>query len=524
MKTLLHWFWPSVAELEDSTEERQFLVRCLGVSLVLHLITAWFSVGYHFADEQFQILEFISYKLGVAPAANLATEFREQMRPWMQPAIYWSIVQVLKKIGIENPFHWAFAFRVFTGLLGWLGLWTLALASRSWFPDLRARRFVMAAMTWMWFLPALHIRPSSESMGASAFLLGFGWACLKLRKRGEGWAWALAGALFGLSFEARFQMGLMILGFYAWLLVFGRGELGSRKELVKAIGFCTLGLGTVIGLGRIADFWGYGVWVFTPYNYFSYNLIRGEISQYGNAPWWDVFRMSFTESWPFLGLGVAICSIVAWIRHPKHPLTWSQVPFFLAHEWIGHKELRFFFPIAAAAPLLVTLCFYSGRTSQWIRIPESLWKWLRWPWDFLLLNNGVALLVLAMLPVSRTILFYEGIYQRIPSGPEKTEFFYYPRDPFHILGNPIYFYPSQHLDSKEVRSFQDLAGSIPGRTKTFWLAYLGFEVPAEVRQLLPLCRKEYQSLPGISKKVNFGNWLERANAWSLYKCDPNEST
>ena len=47
--------------------------------------SAWFNRGFLSYDEHFQILEFAWYKLGRAPAETLAWEFREQMRPGLQP-------------------------------------------------------------------------------------------------------------------------------------------------------------------------------------------------------------------------------------------------------------------------------------------------------------------------------------------------------------------------------------------------------------------------------------------------------
>jgi len=39
---------------------------------VLYVLTAWFSVGYHSADEHFQIIAFAQWELGELPLEHLA--------------------------------------------------------------------------------------------------------------------------------------------------------------------------------------------------------------------------------------------------------------------------------------------------------------------------------------------------------------------------------------------------------------------------------------------------------------------
>ena len=152
---------------------KKFLKRWMAVSLALHLVTAYFSVGYHSADEYFQILEFLNFKLGGTPLSDLAVEFGERMRPWTQPFIYWCLVKVWQALGIDSPFTWATSFRLLTSLIGWLSLLALAWRAREWFSkNERAWRFCVRAAALLWFLPALHARPSSESLAGSAFLIG----------------------------------------------------------------------------------------------------------------------------------------------------------------------------------------------------------------------------------------------------------------------------------------------------------------------------------------------------------------
>ncbi len=73
----------------DSPDWTRWFLGWLSMSLILHLICTYFSVGYHSIDEYFQILEFLNFKLGQSPESALPVEFAERMRPWLQPAFYY---------------------------------------------------------------------------------------------------------------------------------------------------------------------------------------------------------------------------------------------------------------------------------------------------------------------------------------------------------------------------------------------------------------------------------------------------
>ncbi len=515
--------------LKDEPQWKAFLFRWLSLSLVLHLITSIFSIGHHSADEYFQILEFLSFKLGNTPAHHLPTEFREQMRPWMQPGIYWCMTRIWQFFGVYNPFTWATSFRMFSGLIGWLSAVGLALCSRFWFADMKARKLAVISLALIWFFPVLHVRPSSENLAGSTFLLALCLADLTSRQKHDqkswtqSWApaWFAVGGLLGLSFEFRFQMGFMIAGIFAWILIYlWRSHIIPLRSLVAL----SLGSTLIFLLGRWVDSWGYGHWVLSPYNYFSFNLIRGEVSKYGTAPWWDVFRMSATETWPVLGLILAVATAIAWFRHPRHILTWSQVPFFLVHEFIAHKELRFFFPIALAGPILLTLSLYSSPNQRLLSLegskyPKGLIRLARWTWNFFLVNNIAALIGAMFMPFARTVQFYQGLYQIIPPLTRTFDLYTLDRDPYILLGNPVFFYRPTELRVHKFTSYPEFQEIVKAQEGPIWLFDTRFHLPVEAESLLPICHPVYQTFPPFVEKMNWGNWLERTLTWSLYRCE-----
>ena len=502
-KALFQYFFP--------TENTLFLKRWLGVSLLFHLLAAFCSIGYQAADEQFQILEFLSYKLGQVPVKDLAVEFPERMRPWIQPGIYFLLTKVFQTLGVATPPFLAMAFRVFTGVLGWMSAVALAECSLLWFSDKRTQRFAILTAALIWYFPVLHVRPSSESLGGSAFVLGL---CLlfhswKTRKNNV-WIWLLGGGLLGLGFEARFQIGLMIFGAALWFLIVAK--LPLRKFLIVGGGFLLVFL-----VGRLVDRWGYGDWNFSPWNYFTYNILRGEVSRYGQAPWWDIFRMSITESWPILGIGMAFCAVVAWIRHPLHLLTWASVPFFIIHECIAHKEYRFFFPIASLGPVLLILSLVSSKT---LRLPSFPKK--GWPRPvaavfvgFLILNNTVGLFALSTVALSRTIQYQEAVFHYRPQDSANFRLYTQNRDPFEILGTPTHFYRPADLEVLRFQRPEELTQV----NRPFWLFDPHFTLDAQTKQMLPFCHQLFRTVPEWVQYLNWNHWLDRTNVWALYRCD-----
>ncbi len=505
-----------IAAPRTDAEFRRFVWRWMGCSLALHLLAAYFSMGYQSADEQFQILEFLGYWLGKTPVAELAVEYRERIRPWLQPGIYWVITKALDRVGVENPFQLVFAFRVFSALVGWLSLVGLAFLSGHWFRGPRARKLAVLGLALLFYFPVLHARPSSENLAGSVFLLGLEVILLLAyaRDRKVTWLQALAsGLLFGMSFEFRFQAGILIAGFFAWLLV-------VRKERLATLVWIALGVALMIGLGRAADRIAYGEWVLSPVRYFEYNLVRGEVARFGRSPWWDIFRMAFTETWPPLGLVLSACFVVSWIRHPRHPLTWCMVPFFLVHIGISHKELRFFYPIAASGGVLLALCFYSEKTGELILLPKALWAWfLRGAWTLLVFENCVAVLCLSVVPFARNIQFQEGIYDLMERERMGTlEILTRDRDPFEYLGSYLHFYRHAGITVTRVATVEDVSRRLSFASRPLYLFETSAELPPGNELLARSCQPVIRTLPQWIRILNFNDWLKRVNVWTLYRC------
>lgn len=345
----------------------------LAFALAVTCITAIGSAAYFHIDEHYQVLEPAFYKLGYTDAWTLPFEFPARMRPWLQPAIYVGVGRVLRAAGVRDVFHLAIAFRLVTGLASWASLALFVETTLRWLPTREERRLHVRVATMLGFLPYLFVRTSSETLAMAAFTAAFAIALRgatpledrRWRVPASGARMLAAGALLGFAFEARFQSAFLSLGLVAWLLAIGRVPL-ARLAAASAGGVAAL------GVGALADRWGYGAWTFPAWTYLRTNLVEGVAALFGAEP-------PFAYAWllpanVFFPIVVAllVVAVVAWIRHPRHPVTWATLPFFLVHNLLSHKEERFLFPMAILATAFVVMALgpSSGRP---LRI--AAWGW-----------------------------------------------------------------------------------------------------------------------------------------------------
>jgi hypothetical protein len=131
--------------------------------------------------------------------------------------------------------------------------------------------------------------------------------------------------------------------------------------------------------------------VFPFFDYFRINLLENKTADYGTDPFFAYFYLIPANVFAPIALVLLASLLILWIRKPKHVLVWITLPFFVFHCLVGHKEIRFIFPLIPAAILSLNLIFIqNGRlvlpaflqTEFW----RGTWKWLwRYNWCWLIL-------------------------------------------------------------------------------------------------------------------------------------------
>jgi hypothetical protein len=142
------------------------------ISLLIHIITSWFSGGWYQFDEHFQILEYLHFKMGLKDSDILPWEFKHKMRPGFQIYLYWGVTKFLNLFTIESPFFISFILRLLSTLVGWFTLCKITELSFKWFQDKSAQIYIATLSSLLWFFPFIHSRTSSENLSGSLFFLG----------------------------------------------------------------------------------------------------------------------------------------------------------------------------------------------------------------------------------------------------------------------------------------------------------------------------------------------------------------
>lgn len=372
----------------------RLMKKILLISLIFHLVTPFFSEGFLHFDEHYQILEFLGLKLGVTPEASLPWEYQAKMRPWLWPFLYTGITKVLPL----SPFALATLFRYISSLLGFFSLY---LFTKHLQKD-EANKTKILMLHFLFFVPFLHARISAEALGAT--LLSIGVAIYLLYPRQI----FLSGVIIGLASITRYHVGISAIFIFFWLLFI-------KKEKWKELGLFVGGGLTALFLSILIDYWGYGTFVFAPYNYFYENIVNNRAAAWGVTPWWDYFRLIFKHGTPIIGPLLIAVTALFWWKNPKSLLTWITLPFFIVHLLVGHKELRFLFPILPFIPLMFD--FKKGTKA-------------------ILVLNLIFLIPLSFSKAHQSVSFFKNFSDyKIESISLIGDF-----DPFAVANQPMHFY------------------------------------------------------------------------------------
>ncbi len=468
---------------EEDSDFQKKIIFWFSISLVIHLICPYFSFGYWYPDEHFQILEFLGNKLYGTPGEKLAWEYNARMRPWIQ---IWNYYWLVKPFKDANPFFLAFLIRLFTSLLAFVSTIFLTKTVFSFFKNQTQKHYFLIFLTIFWFIPFLHARCSSENFSAALFFI----ALYYFLKRTNLF---FSGLLLGLSFMVRFHIGFFIFPLFVWAIVIGRYN-------IKQILFPILGLFIGISLGILADYYGYGEWVFTPWNFLAENILKDKVSNFGTSPFWGYIPQILINGGGPIGLILLLATFWGWKNYPKNPLTWITIPYFLVHSFIGHKEFRYLTPLFFLSIFYLTL---------WIQTPLD---------EFFQKKTTKALLVINMI----LFIYFTFAPARFGLGLKKT---FYARSseigtlytstlsPYSKFETYDSFYKPKNLNIVENISFDEVSKL----KKEFWF---GSTLSDEIKVLFNKkeCEFKFSSYPKFIMDLNFKK-LWKNKSWAIFKCN-----
>ncbi len=311
-------------------------------ALAVYVCTAWYSTGFHAADEHYQVIAFAAHKLGLQPASPMPWEYSAGIRSAFLPALAWAVFKVARWAGLQDPFLWMFVLRAITALLAWATVVHSTRALSPLFPAKMQRPFRLLSY-FLWFLPFLFARFAGETWSGLFALL----AIVGLMDPGTvKYRYCRTGILFGLAFLCRPPTLALALGAVAWLAMVERIRMAAMVQLC-------LGLAATFMLGIGIDHWFYGKPVFTAWNYLHTGILGHPDHPFQPFAWWYYPAWVLKYAGPPIGaLILTAFGMLLW-KQPKSLLAWCMVPFLLLHLALSHKDLRFFYPLAPLLPLLL---------------------------------------------------------------------------------------------------------------------------------------------------------------------------
>ncbi len=535
---------------------RRFVRRWAIVSLLLILVASWFSYGFYQFDEYYQVTELVSYKLGKTPESELAWEYHQRIRPWLQPGVYYVAARAMMAVGIDNPFTLSFAFRLMSGVCSWGAIVSLMLSAYALFRDDGQRRIAVVLLALLWMIPYQAVRTSSESMSGNFLALGV--AALVLGSSGELTkrrfpisALALAGLSFGLAFEFRYQIAFAVAGTVLWVWLAterknqslplpwgeGPGEGTPRKKRLPGIVRTTwqsklkgalelppfLNVAVVltavaapIALGALVDRWGYGEWTLAPWNYFHVNIVEHKADEFGTDPFYGYLYLFNGGLLAPITLLWTLAAGMTWWRFPRHVVTLTTLPFVLVHSLVAHKEVRFLFPMALiAAPMFVLAFVPAAEESLKPRWLGWFWR-RRWSWGAKLIYgaNLIALVVGCVTARRPGVELQKYIYDHY--GADCHAYLLGKKDPYQNVGVNMYFYRPPGFTYTKLDDYNDLREATARAPEKFLLITDRISLSPEQTAILPDAQLAYRSYPAWFEHFNYLKWLDRSRTFSMY--------
>ncbi len=515
----MRWSRPGVVRLLEESP-----VRLFAISAVLYLAAAMMIRSYLHPDHHFQTLEFANYKVNQTDTAGLPWEFEARMRPWTQPYLYVVMMEGLTAVGITSPFSHDLAMRLLSALLGLVSLVLFATLMFRWLPDVAQRRWLALTLALFWFFPVFNTSTGSENYSAAFMLLGLvslwrfdakysdtGGKQVEPLAPGAEFSYrglTLSGFCFGLMFDLRYQMGIVALAVFLWLLI------RNRTSAARLTAWSMAGLAAVAG-GLGLDAAGYGGLTLTPWNYLRANLLEGKAASFGVEPWYHYF--SELASLP-LGILLIAVALLFWFTRPGNILTWMSLPFFVVHMLLAHKEVRFLTPLA---PLIIAMGVFVIPRTWFLEGRRGIPFVGRVGWHTALFYlfvaiNGGALLGTFLSQMKRESGIQRYIYRHYP---QEFEFYSFGQSPYFAGMMESRFYQPDRVIWHTVESREELELAVQRDSSVlFYHARNDLPRDDEWAWLREHCTLLYQNFGRFVQLFNVTDWLSRTFSRSLHRC------
>ncbi len=464
------------------------------LSIIIHIIAPYTNIGFFAMDEHFQILEPLAYKLDLRDKhINEIWEFGAAMRPWTQVYFYYVIVLFLKSLSINDPFIWIYVIQTLLSVLGFISLFLF-------YRYLIYKKFIQPSIfnTFIYFLFVfnifLHCRTSSENLSITLFIFGIYFFLKNLNyNENKFWLIILSSIFLGFSLLVRYHIIFLMVPFYLWLIIY-------KKSFIQIV-YSSIVILIILIFGLFLDYLGYGKFYNTYYNYYYYNMVIGIFDNFGIEPWWYYISEVVTKFYPPISIFIIIGSILFFFQYPKSFITWICIFYFVIFSYLGHKELRFIFPVLVFSPIFIIFFNNKLLDLKFFKL-SNLFKYTVIFFNFLFFT-------IVIIPAERHVHLYRFIHYNLSD--QNINFFY--EEPYLIDGLKPYFYVSFLPELNKI-SYSE---KINNRYKNLTLITRNFKFYKQIISQNKNCKKIYNSYPEKIISLN-KNWSKRNLNWFIIKC------
>jgi phosphatidylinositol glycan class B len=294
----------------------------------------------------------------------------------------------------------------------------------------------------------------------------------------------------------------LFLGLIIWLIVI------QRITIKKVLQIAFAGL-LVQFAGVLIDFWFYGRFVLTTWEYFRMQIVEDIASEFGTEAWYFYLKkLVIAPFWPF-GILIAVSLFLILIRSPRNWLVWSILPFLIVHSIIPHKEVRFLLPLVNLLPFLLVFGLQNLDRFKFKPIVSRLIKPLQLAFLVLfIVLNFIALAAMSLKPsgngkmeISR---FIAENYQEKPLRLIHCSWSS-PYNPFESV--PTKFYQRSNVEEIRIASLCQLNDSLLSDSKENLLVLRQIELKSQ------RCRQVLENYKTVELKRSIPVWIENLNAF-----------
>lgn len=365
--------------------------QILLMGLVFRLLAAFFSEGYAFHDDHFEVIELVQkWQEGIS--FNWMGE-KYYAFSLLYPGLHYLLFTLCRSVGINDPQDMMLVTRLFHALISLLTVYYSYLLTLRLTGNVNTSKLVALLMAVFWLFPFFSVRNLREFFCIPFLMMSFYHASAKTASPVSR-PLLLAAFFFALAVCIRLQVLIFpaVAGFF-WLF----GKRTWKQAL--SFGICFF-LFLLLTQG-LFDFILYGDVLASTLSYFHYNSNPANIAGYPQGPWYmyilTMAGICFVV--PFIPLAIG------YFYSPKLSgqtllLMVTTLAFFIFHSWYSNKQERFilpFVPFFLMAGTAGYLEWYKKQAEKkWIQIfTKTVLIWF-----FLL--NAIALTVLCFTYTKRS--------------------------------------------------------------------------------------------------------------------------